>query len=62
MAYIHNGYLVRRSSKGVSRDWWLVKKCGHQNLNSTKIDFKAIHLPNKYIGKRVRIKCEIEVI
>ena len=53
-----DGYLSRRTSKGIYRNWFLIK---YQNPGEVGgIAVSLLVIPKKYIGKRVRIKVEIE--
>ena len=57
MSYLNkNGYLARRTSKGVSRDWWLIKFNG--NSKGGVVDLKRICFREHHIGKRVKFKVE----
>ena len=47
-----SGYVTRRTSKGVFRDWFLVKSKG-------SISVKSITLPKHLIGRRIKIKVEV---
>lgn len=60
------GYLERMEyshknphSKGSYMDWWLVK---YNNRNNCQISLHPISIPNKYAGKRVRLKITIEEV
>ena len=51
-----DGYLCKRTSKGVDRDWFLPTYIGH----SLKISICQLMVPKKYAGKRLRLKVKIE--
>ena len=58
-----NYYLVRRTSKKIDRDWYLIKINDHKGKNfwgRLTLSKKAfISMPKELIGKRVRIKIEV---
>ena len=65
------GYVVRKShgfrkpqnSKPTYRDWWFVKYLGNKkSLKSGVISLGnsvVLHLPKKYIGKKIMLKVEV---
>ena len=56
------GYLTRRVSKGVDRNWWLVKYAhGEDRGNSGSISLcgPSITMPKELVGKKVRFKVEV---
>jgi len=54
---IENGYLVNKYRKG--KDWFLVKR---KSAECGLVVVSQIHVPGKYVGKRVRFKIDIEVV
>ncbi len=71
MATVKDEYVVRevarsrrKSKKPIHikwRDWWWVtaKQAGKKYVTGITIKIGSIHFPNKYIGKKIRIKIEI---
>ncbi len=60
------GYVERASlgmrgkgRRGVWRDWWLVKAQTSGNSYEGGLSIKPISLPQKYVGKRIRLKVEV---
>jgi hypothetical protein len=53
-----NGYVDRKIIHGVFRDWWLIKN-SHSQYGGC-IDMKRISFPEEYVGKKIRIKIEVE--
>jgi len=57
------GYLERKTGSGKKpnnsraskRNWFLVK-------SKSNIDIGTLYIPNKYVGKRIRIKPVIELL
>lgn len=50
------GYLKRKTTKGSSRNWWLVK---YNSKNAGFITLHTVMFPKHLIGKRVRFKVEV---
>ena len=60
--YIARGRHISLQKKKPERDWWLIK-CHPskvlKDFDEGRVYLGIIHLPEKYIGKRVRLKVEI---
>jgi len=44
------GYVEMKRNKGVWRNWWLIK---------THVIKFSLRLPERYVGKRIRLKVEV---
>jgi len=57
------GYVERRVSrgkKGAYRDWWFIRYGGNlPNQNTGQIHANTISVPERYMGKRIKIKIEV---
>ena len=64
MAFIRNGYLIRRTNskkksnaKTTTRNWWLVKWDSFGRVG--KLSLHGVCFPKTYVGKKVRFKVEV---
>jgi hypothetical protein len=61
MAYINgHGYLERRVGKKSVSNWWLIKTRANSDVGMLAVTH--ICIPKEYVGKRVRVKVQIEVL